>query len=819
MPIRLGQTLIAVIIWIILEPLLAADANSNVASCNEETRPVIGAWTHTVGPGQSLFLVGDRFSACQNLVFKNLIEGDASRQWSAPVRWTDGQHLLATMPSRAPRGIYEVKIQAGRKCQSDSVLINAPELWWHYPREPVLGQKVRLFGRNLAYPVESAQPAVYLYPADGRKGQWLQAFVRGRYELAIQLPTDLEPGEYSIRVAAAQGERAAWSAPLSLDIERQLDKESQSIRVNNAKALYQALSKLDNQGNGGTIHLAAGTYALDKPLHIPGGVRLAGQGRKETILRFARHLPETKGLVKVPGSFKKTAYAADLRPGKQGASARAAVLIFQSDSGLSDLSIIGNASAQIGVAIAGTRTKPVRRVRLERIHVAGLGPVDGPHGQTVAILGRHLRSLEVRDSRIYGNGPALFLEDVADSAIINNQLSGLGTGVISAREGGVRHFIIEGNRFAEQEDGIAGIRALWISTLFGSSYENYIAHNRGAHFRPPPGTNQNRGEAISMETALSHPYFGRPVKAADDSVTLPKKGVNWRLLKPETDERHTPLDQYFVVIVSGPGQGQARRIIGRQRHTLKLERPWKMLPESNSVIVVTELFYRNLIIANKIRDAMTGIQLWINGVDNIIADNKLKGMRREGILLYSNVLGRQPNQKPVWPFGTHNMSGFNAGLGPSYFNDVLGNVVKNALSGICVTAGDFRVRTGPVDWPLSLGNVVRNNRVIRARSWGVYTGTRKYKGHVDKVPGFSVMGNLIEENFVRDTLRAYGTDNRSQSIVFRRNTAYFWQSLDKKGAGLVSPPQRGGLIEFHEKNVFQGPAGQSGPNVPNLVHQ
>lgn len=818
MPDRLVRTTLILIICIISGPLSAAEANGVGDRCKEESRPVIGAWTRTVGPGQSFFLVGDQFSPDQEVLFQSLIEGDAHKQRRTSIRWTDGKHLLATIPADMPRGVYAVKISSGAKCQNQSVLINAPELWWRYPDEPVMGGEVRLFGRNLAYPVESARPAVYLYPVGGGKGRWLQASVRGRNALAFQLPEDLKPGQWSIRVATTRGQRSAWSAPLSLDIKASSD-QGQTIHVDNVKALYQALSELDTRGKGGMIQLAAGTYALHRPLHIPSGVRLVGEGRKATILHFRGRLPETKGLVKTRGSFEKMAYAPDLQPGNNGSGARAAVLLFGTDSGLSDLSLIGNASAQIGIAVVGTRAKPMRRVLLGNVHIAGLGPVQGIHGQTAAILARHVRSLEVRDSTILGNGPALFLEDVAGSAIVNNQLSGLGEGVISAREGGIRHCIIEGNRFMEREDGIVGVRALWISTLFGSSYENYIAHNRGAHFRPPPGTNQNRGEAILMETALSHPYFGHPIRAAVDSVTLPEEGVNWRLLEPQTDKRRTPLEHYFVVIISGPGQGQARRITGRDRHTLRLERPWRMIPEPNSVIVVTELFYRNLIIGNRIQDAMTGVQFWINGIDNVIADNQLMDMRREGILLYSNALGRQSNRKAVWPFGTHNMASFNTGVGPGYFNEIQGNVVKNALHGISVTAGDFRTRTGPVGWPLSMGNIVRNNRVIGTRGWGIYTGTRKFKGEVDKMPGFSVMGNLIEENFVRDAIRAYGTDARSQSIVFRRNTAYFWRPSNEQRAGLVLPPERRGLTAFHEHNIFQGKAGQSGPNVPNVIHE
>jgi hypothetical protein len=240
--------------------------------------------------------------------------------------------------------------------------------------------------------------------------------------------------------------------------------------------------------------------------------------------------------------------------------------------------------------------------------------------------------------------------------------------------------------------------------------------------------------------------------------------------------------------------------------------------------VITELFHRNLIIGNEIADAMTGVQLWINGVENVIANNHLADMSREGILLYSNALGRRhsisspsgSNRTPIWPFGSQNRSGFNAGIGPSYFNEVHGNVVKNALIGISVTAGDFRTGLGPVTWPLSMGNTVHGNRVEGARTWGIYTGTRRHSGGTGKIPGFSVLGNIIEDNFVRNALQAYGTDVRTQAAVFQRNTAYFWQNLNTKSAGLVLVPKKEERIVIQKDNVFQGKAGQWGPGVPGV---
>jgi hypothetical protein len=115
---------------------------------------------------------------------------------------------------------------------------------------------------------------------------------------------------------------------------------------------------------------------------------------------------------------------------------------------------------------------------------------------------------------------------------------------------------------------------------------------------------------------------------------------------------------------------------------------------------------------------------------------------------------------------------------------------------------------------------VRSNQVEDARTWGIYTGTRRYiGGTTEKIPGFSALGNIVEDNFVQNALLAYGADARIQAAIFRRNTAYFWQTLNAKSVGLVlaPKPKKEGRIVIQEDNIFQGKAGQLRPGVPGVI--
>lgn len=728
------------------------------AACADAPR--VAAWTAEAGADESVFLTGVDL-ATDTALRVQPAAGEPARQVSA--HWTDGRYLLAVLPTDLPDGPLLGAV--GRDgCWSEAFSLNAPQPWWIHPEQPAPGGPVRVFGRGLQW-----ASGLHLEAADGT-GRQLVPTGRSAYWIETRLPADLPPGRYRLRVDA-KGMPPGPAEDVAVDVVAPTGPVQRTVEVNTATQLVKVLRDL--AGSGGEIRLKAGRYALDDPLRIPAGVTLRGAGASQTTLSFGRNLKPTPGLVNQGASYEKSARMQGPIPGKTGLPAAAGILIFDSNVAVADLAIDGGGTLQQGIAIAGTHTAPVAHVDLTGVRIDHLGPVGGTHGQTAAVLARHVNDLAVRDSVLLGNGPALFLEDVAGSAFIGNALGGQGEGVITGREGGLRRSRIEDNRLLSRQDGAPqAVRAIWLSTLFGSTYENYIAGNTGANFHPPPGTDQNRGEAILLETALSHPYFGHPEAAGEDSLTLPADGPDWSLLDASDPIRGTRLESYFAVVLDGPGQGQARRVVARDGRTLRLERPWRLQPDAGSTVLLTELFYRNLIVGNEIRDALTGIQLWINGIENVIADNRLADFSREGILLHSAASGG-PQTRRLWPVNGHNQAGFNRGIGLSYFNAVTGNTVSNSTIGINISADIFQATSGAIKWPTSMGNLVRHNMVERPRNPGVWTGVRsRTRVLFDQAPGFSLIGNLIEHNDVNATGREmplYGGDERAKAIAFRRN--------------------------------------------------
>lgn len=169
----------------------------------------------------------------------------------------------------------------------------------------------------------------------------------------------------------------------------------------------------------------------------------------------------------------------------------------------------------------------------------------------------------------------------------------------------------------------------------------------------------------------------------------------------------------------------------------------------------------------------------------MIAENRLADFSREGILLHSAASGGPQTQPPFWPIIGHNQAGFNRGIGVIYFNTVTGDTVHNAAVGINVSADIFKATRGAIEWPTSMGNLVRHNVVERPRNPGVWTGVRsRTRVSFEQAPGFALIGNLIEHNNVNaidKEMPLYGGDDRTKAIIFRRNTGRL------SGVGNIAP--------------------------------
>ena len=187
---------------------------------------------------------------------------------------------------------------------------------------------------------------------------------------------------------------------------------------------------------------------------------------------------------------------------------------------------------------------------------------------------------------------------------------------------------------------------IWLSTGHGSVNHNWIADNKEdrARFGGVAGTDQNVGEMILFEACERIAYFG-PLAAADaQSVTLPKKlpptpddrlgsvkreqlahdadGQRNAVLAARSRRRHARAADRRILrdVLEGRGMGQTRQSSPARGDGSCLTGRGASPPQAGGRPLGTG-YYRNHIVGNHAVDGMTGIQLWISCIENVLAGN------------------------------------------------------------------------------------------------------------------------------------------------------------------------------------------------------
>ncbi|MGQ9503458.1 MAG: hypothetical protein ACUVQR_00990, partial [Thermogutta sp.] len=461
-------------------------------------------------------------------------------------------------------------------------------------------------------------------------------------------------------------------------------------------------------------------------------------------------------------------------------------------AGVSSLTILGSIQTNLGIVVRHPQyPRWVRDCRIEDVLVKDC---QGKQAENCGVRLFHAESVTVRNCELWGRSP-LFLSGVRQGNFSHNRLvsvtlwGGNAEGYINGRNEPIEECIIEENVCATppgaKGGGPTGRRMIWLSTGRGSVSHNWIANNREdrAIFGGVAGTDQNVGEMILFEACQRIAYFGPIVAADKDRITLPATvpttpdewlgNVDRRNLAydgaghetpfwppREENEREAVLTEYYVTVLDGPALGQTRRVIDLNGTTYRLDRSWQVIPPPGSRVVISTAFYQNHIVGNRTVDGMTGIQLWISCIENIVSDNEVARQRKPAVFLYGTCTTLASSMPMTW----------NHGIGPLYFNHVEGTRTEETSCGIFLVSGESGQL--PVLFPRCLGNVLRHNGLIKNRTSGVLiTGNR----NEPKKDGYTaVMGTIAEFNLVRDALRGFQVARSVEGTVLRRNHIYFW---------------------------------------------
>jgi hypothetical protein len=728
-----------------------------------------------VGPDETVILYGRGLKTLAGWGPGVQAGGEA---FEPKVQVATGELLMATVPDATYDGLMLLWPGDGEQW-GEPIRLNAPDPWWATPDHAHVGDRIHVFGRNLARRPDNADAFVLLLRKGANEGEWLSVVGIDRYELTIALPDDAAPGEYELWLHAGMGGEWGWGGPLVVRIEAR-PGPSRTVRCDghDGAAIERAVAQLAPEG--GRVQLEPGVYLLDRTLVVPAGVTLDGtstDGRRPVLqLAPAARIDESAGV-------------------------RAAVWLRGDGAGLEHVAVRGTPSTDTGVFIGKAATEPgrLRDVSISRVTVA-----DAQRKEWLSCAVR-LRGVDyalVRECELTGQTP-LALEDVRQGGFTDNRLIG------ARRSGGGAEAAIMGNQSSMRECVVAdnvitapeaaggpGVRRMiWVSSGRGSVDHNCFARNRTdrARYAGVAGTEENVGESIMPESNMRIAWYGPIAAAGADSVTLPKDGPFQPPLEAAPGSEEPPLTEYFVTIVKGRGLGQCRRITGRDGERLLLERPWRITPDESSLVVMRTDFVRNLILDNQVEDGMTGLQLWIGGSENIFARNRVARMRRQGVLLYAAMTTQDHVMPRTW----------NRGIGPLYYNLVEGNSFDETAVGMNLNVN----AAAASDWPLSVGSVFRYNSADNSRTSAFSAGVS------GEGPGLC-QGTVAEFNMVRDQQVGFGAGKGTAGTVLRRNHVYFWHYGPNKP---VAFDVRGAQDAVVTENEVEGVWGT--PNPPDVTVQ
>lgn len=768
-----------------------------------EGAPLVSSFTAEAGPDQSFLLVGEGLTD-QIEAWGAHPEHAGGRAIKPKVQSCDGKLLIATLPEQCYDGpiVVWVKNQAG---WSAPVVLNQPQAWWCRTGGGEATDKDRLwqvFGRNLARRPDQARAFVYL-AQPGKPGRWLPRWEIGELEdnttkhrLKLAVPKDLEPGEYGLWVHAGQGGEFGWGRPLKVTVDKPAAESQTSVTVTDGD-IQKAVDAVAAKG-GGTVEIPAGVFPLRSTLIIPANVHVTGAwGEGYTVLQ---------------------APSDETKEGNLPGGDRAAVWLAGDRSALHSVTICGSTRTNIGVAVR-SRDYPawINAVSLFAVQVKD---VEGKQAENCGVRLFHARDSSVINCNLWGRTP-MFLSGVGGCNLSWNHLTsvtrwgGNSEAYLQGRNETVRHCILEHNTFHSppgmNAGGPTGRRMIWLSTGHGSVDHNWIADNREdrARFGGVAGTDQNVGEMILFEACERIAYYGPLVAADAQSVTLPQKlpptpderlgSVKRELLAHDAEGNETPFwppdaddgtaeppaGEYFVTILKGRGMGQTRQVAARRGATYLLDQPWRVVPQGDGLALVHTAYYRNHLVGNRTVDGMTGIQLWISCIENVLSDNQVQRQRKPGLYLYGNCSTLASSMPQTW----------NRGIGPLYFNHIEGTRCDETSCGALVVSGEAPGL--PVEFPRCLGNVLRHNSFLRNRTDGLLiTGSRPAG---EQQPAAVVQGTIAEFNVVRDALAGYHVAQSAQATLLRRNHAYFWYPVS-----LQAGPRVAFLIDNEQASAVIG---------------
>ncbi len=723
--------------------------------------PAIFNATATAAPGEAISLQG--FFGPKAIAF--LTCASNPKVIALPILVQRDGQLSAQLPAQLPADLYQVWVQDGQ-LRSPAVFINQARGMHFDSPEVAPGGTLRLFGRNLLRG-GSAQVRFVAQSGGGSGPAVVKASQSDAYALTLTAPTTLQPGVvYDVFVANGYGGSAAetkaeqpvqaiaagpdyfqlgvpWASKFTfytnvynVKTDSRLALKAVGNGLADDQPAIQAAILQANKDGGGIVYLPAGTYKLlvaqGEGLTIYANVVLQGAGPQQTSLKYGYGEAGFKFGLIFYGNGQKM--------------------------GLADLSLtnVNERGQWVHNLYAGYPGK-ISDVFLSNVAATYSGEAITFSGQANRLLLKDCRLISKYNPQI-GNsqGPLTiltanhvllkhnYIQHEVNQTIINDD---------------VNNIVLEQNTFVrdcalQYAASPVMIETRTLSINFAHNVALLANSFESVNGRPK---NNNDGETILNEGGAQQrrdAYYGTVSGAT--ATTLQDNAASWSALTSKAS----------VVIISGKGMGQIRKITGNTAQGLTLERAWEVVPDASSHYSITTFSAENWLIKdNTLLNNNQGILLFGASSQQIaVVGNKLTS--NGGIWL-------RPGQE-IW----NGAQVFNV----IYNTQVIGNTVENLGSTVPAFIGllpyqyaaPVTMGTGAIGIEMR-ANVVRGlpsfkpTTLYGADREGYYSYFRaQFSGHNGDVP--VTLGTIFQDNTAANCPAAFYVNSGAYNTLVCRNT-------------------------------------------------
>lgn len=568
-----------------------------------------------VRPGEAVLLVGDGFGTAPSMELQRLEDapGEGPGDWIWSGAGTGVEALQPSdssvkfiFPASLAEGVYALRVATQEGLAV--ALLNAPVVYWSQGDRGTgasPGGWIRVFGRNIGW--VTGRTLLSLTSVTDGTVHRLGAKHASTWDAHFSLPADLPAGVYRLHIYNGFGNAKAWAeaGKIEIAVEKPWPERVFDVRAYGAQgdgtaddtgAVLAALQAAGGQG-GGTVFLPRGRYRLTQPLSIPRFVTLRGERRDRVALSWPDFEEPPPALIQGSNHFA-----------------------------IEDLTLYASNSGHV---IAGDLQETVAgkpgHVRIQRVTVRSdayrghLKPeevdqrfrkvqrLSSGGGDTLRLGGENL---VITDNDIYGSGRSLFLLRPKGAYVARNRFYNGRWGWYCLS--GVDGLIFEDNQIIGADLMATGGG---INNLYGTALSQnvFFARNRLSLFH---GWDR---EAMTSD-AGGGLYYGTPREITSLSFRFdsPPHGE----INAQYGNRSGGWTGAGVFILDGKGMGQFAQVERIDGDVVRLDRPWKVHPDENSIVTVTMLQQNYLFVDNEFTDASIALQYYGTSVNHVASGNR-----------------------------------------------------------------------------------------------------------------------------------------------------------------------------------------------------